>query len=136
MKKNDTLLSLLQMLYGDANMNEGLSFVQMDQLEELLIQEKIPYERFKRFNGEQICYYGINGKQAESNENVLFSGPGVGAVCSVILTTGSYGHEKGLLEISGLMTEEEYDETGDSVLGYLDAVNVFERIKKHFNENK
>lgn len=133
---NRDLLALLNMLNGGSNMDSELDFAQLDQLEQLLIDANIPYERFNNFNGQQICYYGPNGRQINRNENTLWQGNGVGAICSVILSMGSYGHENGLLEISGLMTDEEYDETGDTVLGHLDAQNVFERIQHHYNQNR
>ena len=63
-------------------------------------------------------------------------GNGVGAICSVIISSGSYGHKEGLLEISGLMTDEEYKKTGDTVLGSLTAENVFKRIERHYKTNK
>lgn len=47
--------------------------------------------------------------------------------CSVIEGYGTYGEERDLLEIMGLLTPEE--EEYDSVCGYLTAENVFERIK-------
>ena len=59
-------------------------------------------------------------------------GPGVGAICSAIETPFSYGHENDRIEISGLLTEEEY-RNGDSVQGNLTAEDVFERIKKHWS---
>lgn len=44
-----------------------------------------------------------------------------------ICHAGSYGHEDGLLEISGLdITEDEY---GDTVLGYLTAAKVIEHLE-------
>lgn len=52
-------------------------------------------------------------------------------VCSVIYGYGSYGVEKGLLEIMGLLTPEE--EEFDSVIGDLTADDVFARIKKHWD---
>ena len=42
---------------------------------------------------------------------------------SVIKSFGSYGREKDLLEIMGLLTIKE--EKNDSVVGYLTAENVF-----------
>jgi hypothetical protein len=53
-------------------------------------------------------------------------------VCSVIEHEFSYGREKDLLEIQGLMTEQEMEEEQDTVLGYLTADNVFERINMHW----
>lgn len=56
-------------------------------------------------------------------------------ICSVICHFGSYGFEKGLLEIMGLLTEEEYEY--DSVVGWLNADQVFDRIYDHFyNKSK
>lgn len=51
-------------------------------------------------------------------------------ICSVIEHDNSYGHEENLLEIKGLLTEEE-SET-DSVVGHLTAEQVFQRIKDHY----
>ena len=41
---------------------------------------------------------------------------------------GSYGHEKGLLEIMGIIVNEE--ENGDSVVGWLTADDVIKRLEK------
>lgn len=46
----------------------------------------------------------------------------------------SYGHDRDLIEIMGLLTKEE--EKVDSVLGYQTAQQVFERIQKHWNSYK
>jgi hypothetical protein len=46
----------------------------------------------------------------------------------------SYGGRDGLLEIMGLLTEEEAEY--DSVVGYLTAENVLARILKDRAENK
>ena len=51
-------------------------------------------------------------------------------ICSVIEHDHSYGHEEDLLEIKGLLTEEE-SET-DSVVAHLTAEQVFQRIKDHY----
>lgn len=56
--------------------------------------------------------------------------PDTSYICSVIETDHSYGHDDDLLEIRGLLTDEEYQE--DSVLGHLNAEEVFERIRKHY----
>ena len=50
-------------------------------------------------------------------------------VCSVIEHDHSYGHEWDLLEIMGLLTD---DEPSDNVVGYLTAKDVFRRISGHF----
>lgn len=51
-------------------------------------------------------------------------------VCSAIEHDGSYGRNDDLIEIMGLLTDEE--EEYDSVCGYLSAQNVYERIMKHY----
>lgn len=51
-------------------------------------------------------------------------------ICSCIEGFGTYGEEQDLLEIRGLLTEEEFE--NDSVLGHLTAEEVFERIEKHY----
>lgn len=54
-------------------------------------------------------------------------------VCDVVCHQFSYGYKMGLLEIMGLTTEEE---TMDGVLGWLTSRDVFERISRHWEENK
>ena len=51
-------------------------------------------------------------------------------VCSVVQGYGTYGAENNLLEIMGLLTPEE--EKDDTVVGWLTAEEVFERIKHHY----
>ena len=66
-----------------------------------------------KFNmGYQICVYDAQNEQ----------------VISVIEGMGTYGAEDDLLEIMGLLTEEEGHT--DCVRGWLTAENVFERIMK------
>ena len=55
------------------------------------------------------------------------------SVCDVICHEYSYGHDAGLLEIMGLLTEEESEV--DSVAGWLTAEDVFERIWRHWTKN-
>jgi len=52
-------------------------------------------------------------------------------VCSVIQGWGSYGEAHDLLEIMGLLTDNE--RSCDSVRGSLTADEVFERIKTHYD---
>ena len=53
-------------------------------------------------------------------------------VCSVIQGWGTYGNEQDLLEIMGLVTDEEVG----SIEGYLTAEDVFKRIQKHYERSK
>ena len=49
-------------------------------------------------------------------------------ICSAIWGVGSYGYKDGLIEIMGLLTEEERER--DDVVGYLTPEEVFRRIKR------
>ena len=51
-------------------------------------------------------------------------------IISIVQGYATYGEEDDLLEIMGLLTEEE--EKIDSVTGYLTAEDVFNRIVKYF----
>lgn len=86
------------------------------KLLEVLIESRIPFQAQGILGGFQICY--------PSSENTI---------CSCICHKYSYGNESGLIEINGLLTEEE--KAVDFVLGYLTADEVFERIKKHYERN-
>lgn len=94
------------------------------KLKSMLEENHIPFEWIEHNdlrNGYQICYPAKSEKR----------------ICSVIEHSFSYGNEKDLLEIQGLLTaEEEYDSVYDSVLGNLTADNVFQRILSHWEGTK
>ena len=77
--------------------------------------------------GYHLCYPKNNDPDCVEKETFDI-------VCSVIEHDGSYGREQDLLEIMGLLTDEEYEH--DEVVGFLSAENVFERIKKHYDAVK
>ena len=83
---------------------------EMEKLIELLESANIPFETDIVFGTTQVCYPNC--------ENV---------VCDAICHQYSYGHEKGLLEIMGLVDDDE-----DSVEGYLTAQQVFDKIQVHY----
>ena len=86
---------------------------EMSKLIALLENAHVPYETRPHWSGSiQIGYPNF--------ENT---------VCDVIYFPGSYGYGQGLLEIMGLVDEEE---VGEGVEGYLTAVEVFQRIFKHY----
>ena len=92
-------------------------YTEILKLKEMLGRAKIPFVwDSKHFDGFHLIY-SIDGE----------------TVCSVVEFTGSYGASRDLLEIMGLMTEEEEQKTGDNVLGWLTAEDVFKRIKTHWN---
>ena len=87
---------------------------QMEKLENMLNLSNIPFEITEHWSNTKQIWY-------PRRENcicdvICFGDVGLG---------GSYGHEKGLLEIMGLVNEEE---VGDSVEGWLTAEEVFDRI--------
>lgn len=89
------------------------------KLKDMLEKAKIPFNFSELHGGYHIVYPADGGK----------------CICSVIEHDGSYGREKDLLEIQGLMTKEELEETQDTVFGYLTAENVFFlRIKNHWEK--
>ena len=90
------------------------------KLKDMLERAKIPFKFSELMGGYHIVYPADGGE----------------CICSVIEHDGSYGREKDLVEIQGLMTKEELEETQDTVLGYLTAEDVFQRIKKHWKNIK
>ena len=97
-----------------------MKYTEIFKLKEMLEKANIPFEFIEHNdfrNGYQICYP-----------------KGEKCVCSVIEHSFSYGSQNDLLEIQGLMTKKELEETHDTVLGYLSAENVFERIKEHYQK--
>ena len=82
----------------------------------MLEKENIPHDFTNLFDGWHIEY------SVASNNGYR--------ICSVIEHKYSYGSEKDLLEIMGLVSKEEAE---DGVLGYLTAEEVFKRIYEHYN---
>lgn len=83
----------------------------------MLEKEHIPFSFKPLFDGFHIVY-PEKGRR----------------LCSVIEHKGSYGNEDDLLEIKGLLTDDEM--LVDDVLGFLSAEKVFGRIKADFETRK
>jgi hypothetical protein len=94
----------------------------MNNSEEQRIKYKFKNDGFKQGETEYTGYHMWCYEENEDNWYI-----------SIIQNFGSYGREKDLLEIMGLLTTEESQ--NDSVVGYLTFENVFNRIKK-FNERE
>lgn len=94
-------------------------YTEILKLDELLNKANIPHILHKMLDGFQILY-----PQCTERCN---------CVMDAIEHCGSYGSEKNLLEIQGLLTEEE--QRNDSVLGCLTAEEVFKRIENHWKES-
>ena len=87
------------------------------RLASMLLAHNIPFNIAEMCHGLIICY----------------PCQGEGCVSDAICHDGSYGRHDGLLEMMGLVNEEE---VGDSVEGWLTAEQVFERWQKHWLENQ
>lgn len=94
------------------------------RLSNMLDDEKIPFTLRRNFDGWQILYPSTPNFPSEKDD----------VVCSVIEHFGSFGQEIDTLEIMGLLTDEEQE--CDSVIGYLTAENVLERIKNHYEQEE
>ena len=98
-------------------MEVNKKYTEIMKLHKMLSAVSIPHSVDRIFDGWQIVYF-YNGKQ----------------IADVVQHSWSYGADKNLLEIMGLLTSEE--EEHDTVLGYLTAEKVFERIRKDFLNRK
>ena len=97
-------------------LNNELNFYELSKLFLLLCDAGVPCEVRHVIDGLQVVYPSIKN-----------------CICDAVCHSYSYGHEKGLLEIMGLVNEEE---VGDCVEGWLTAEEVFKRISAHYAENK
>lgn len=110
--------SFEELFNSDGTYKTDERYKEIFRLDEMLKEKEIPHVFRNVMDGWQIIYPGGGEKK----------------VMDAIEHFGSYGNEQDLLEIMGLPTSEE--EECDSVLGYLTAEEVFERIEKHWNEHK
>ena len=105
------------MFYSNNEMPLNPAYREILKLDQMLTDAHIPHTLRRLFDGWQVCY-----PNERSDDN---------CVMDAVEHFGSYGKDEDRLEIMGLLTPEE--EEGDSVLGYLTAEDVFDRIRKHHN---
>lgn len=104
-----------------------MEYTEIFKLKEMLEKNNIPH----RFIDRKDEYVTVKEAWQILYPNVNHP---TDSVCSCIQTPYSYGGERNLLEIRGLLTDEEYEY--NSVVGWLTAEEVFERIKKHYEGDK
>ena len=92
-------------------------------LEEYLKEKGIKYQRIDQMASEN---FGIERHQ------IIVPSAGDDFAWDVICQYGSYGYEKGLLELYGNLVDEEKD--GDTVVGWLTAQDVITRIEAKAKE--
>lgn len=96
---------------------------EFEKLVKMMDEASTPYERDDDTNwlgGEKI-------------KRMKYPKKGVDEVCSIIYGYGTYGYPEGLLEIRGLLTDEEA-KYGDDIVGHLTAEDVFSRIKADYEK--
>ena len=93
-----------------------------NRYKEILKLRDMLEEAHRDLIGYQILFY---------DGQILFYDGGK-MICSVVENMYSYGNESDLLEIMGLLTEEESEM--DSVVGWLTAENVFNRIQNYISQ--
>ena len=103
-----------QFMYPEANAD----YKEILRLQKMLEENGIPHVFSRSMDGWMVCY--------------PVARPSEECVIDAIENSHSYGHYEDKLEIMGLLTPEE--EECDSVVGHLSAEDVFERIKKHWEE--
>ena len=107
----------IERLRLQTQINQRSPYQEIRKLMRMLSDYDIPYSALDMFDGINIQYPGDDT-----------------FVCSVIEHAFSYGGQSDLLEIMGLLTEEERKH--DSVKGWMTAKEVFERIYTHYKEHR
>ena len=101
--------------------NHKNKYNEIFKLKDMLDKEHIDYSFIDRSINKSIY-------TMESYQIIIYKNDGTRLI-SVIEGYGTYGEENDLLEIMGCLTKEEMKI--DSVLGYLTASEVLDRIKKN-----
>lgn len=96
----------------------------LNRIEEYLKEHGIKYERIDQ---DKIFDFEKHIAQCERHQ-IIVPCAGDNFQWDVICHPGSYGYNKGLLEIYGNIVDEEKD--GDSVVGWLTAEDVITRIRQ------
>lgn len=98
---------------------------EFNKLEQYLIDKEIKYERADEFK-----YHSPFGEKVEYHQICVPTFDTKYREWDVICQTGSYGFERGLLEIMGSIVDPN---CGDTVEGYLTADDVIQRLENANN---
>lgn len=98
---------------------------EFEKLIKMLSAAKIPFETERKKEAEGISISGFPYEHYE-----IYYPSKAAHWSDAIISFGSYGREKGLLEQYGLVPPE----AGDSVEGWLTAEEIFKRWEKDWNE--
>ena len=110
-------MKTFQELYDEnGNYITDSRYTEIKKLHDMLTESKVPHVFHKLMDGWQVIY----------PEDGPFR------VMDTVEHFGSYGSSDDLLEIMGLLTPEEAEV--DSVIGNLSAIDVFDRIYRHWND--
>ena len=91
------------------------SYQEILKLDSMLTEAKVPHKLTRLFDGWQVCY-------PDDDPHIR--------VCDAIEHRGSYGVGGDMLELMGLLSEDEM--RLDSVKGWMTAQEVFDRVIEHF----
>ena len=97
---------------------------EMDKLEQYLIQHRIEHNRYDS-DGKWDAGHGLIIEM--DRHQICVPEEGDRCKWDAICQHGSYGYEKGLLEIYGDLVDPKED--GDTVVGYLTADDVIKRLE-------
>lgn len=106
-------MKTFEQVFGENGNRLDESYTEILKLDKMLTDANIPHTLDRFLDGWQVIYL-VNGNR----------------IADAIQHYGSYGNTKNLLEIMGLLTDEE--QKYDSVKGYLTAEDVFNRISAHY----
>ena len=121
------IMILFDLIQEEKNVQNSLSTCekQMDQLESLLIENKIPYKRYDCKSSSSL----VIGNEEEP-------------LCECVYSLESIGFREGLLEIAGGLTDREMEVAACIVKhkyqgfkGFLTAEEVFKRMKFCYENN-
>lgn len=108
---------------------------QLDVLRTMLDEAHIPYENYiiSYTDTEKYVLGGV-----DYYRNQIFYGGEDFKSCKLdaICQYGSYGYEEGLIETAGPLGSEYYDAVHCEPIGYRTAEEVFEVIKKDWEESR